>query len=181
MSSLRNTDFGYSIQFYYFNHWTEWEFIFSRRDDLHEKFIWRRISTSRLLRLLSNHVGASHWHCFTCRCWSVLDYEERTQFVKRLIEEVKCNTREYVAICVYIKVLQPEKIGGKRSGRGRRVTLEAQHSFSKIDARSAMLCELMDCQRYFSRTSAYGNLNRNKLWPLNLFSLVGTPITISEQ
>ena len=79
----------------------------------------------------------------------MLDYEERTQFVKRLIEEVKCNTREYVAICVHIKVLQPEKIGGKRSGRGRRVTLEAQHSFSKIDARSAMLRELMDRQRYF--------------------------------
>ena len=60
----------------------------------------------------------------------MLDYEERTQFVKRLIEEVKCSTREYVAICVYIKLLQPEKIGGERSGRGRRVTLEAQHSFS---------------------------------------------------
>ena len=100
--------------------------------------------------------------------------------MKRLIEEVKCSTREYVAICVYIKLLQPEKIGGKRSGRGRRVTLETQHSFSKIDARSAMLRELMDRQRYFSRTSAYGSLDRNRLWPLNLFSLVGTPITISE-
>ena len=110
----------------------------------------------------------------------MIDYEERTQFVKRLFEEVKCNTREYVAICVYIKVLQPAEIGGKRSGREIRVTLEAQHSFSKIDARSAMLRELMDRQRYFSRTSAYGNLDRNRLWPLNLFSLVGTPITISE-
>ena len=79
----------------------------------------------------------------------MLDYEDRTQSVKRFFEEVKCNTREYVAICVYIKVLQPAKIGGKRSGRGRRVTLETQHSFSKIDARSAMLRELMDRQRFF--------------------------------
>ena len=50
----------------------------------------------------------------------MIDYEERTQFVKRLFEEVKCNTREYVAICVHIKVLQPAKIGGKRSGRGKK-------------------------------------------------------------
>ena len=54
----------------------------------------------------------------------------------------------------------------------RRVTLETQHSFSKIDARSAMLRELMDRQRYFLRTSAYGNLDRKRLWSLNLFSLV---------
>ena len=37
------------------------------------------------------------------------------------------------------KVLQPARRGGKRSGRGRRATLETQHSFSTIDARSAML------------------------------------------
>ena len=50
----------------------------------------------------------------------MIDNEERTQFVKRLFEEVKCNTREYVAICVHIKVLQPAKIGGKRSSRGKK-------------------------------------------------------------
>ena len=40
---------------------------------------------------------------------------------------------------------------------------------------------MMDCRRYFQRTRAYSNFDRNTLWPLNLLSLVGTPITIGEQ
>ena len=39
----------------------------------------------------------------------------------------------------------------------------------------------MDCGRYFSLTSAYGNFDRNRVWPLNLLSLVETPIIIGEQ
>ena len=33
---------------------------------------------------------------------------------------------------------------------------------------------MMDCGRYFSLTSAYGNFDRNRVWPLNLLSLVET-------
>ena len=40
---------------------------------------------------------------------------------------------------------------------------------------------MMDCRRNFLRISAYGNLDRNRLWPLNLLCLVETPITIFEQ
>ena len=40
---------------------------------------------------------------------------------------------------------------------------------------------MMDCGRYFSLTSAYGNFDRNRVWPLNLLSLVETPIIIGEQ
>lgn len=85
-------------------------------------------------------------------------------------------------LCASIwKVLQAAKGGGKRSGRGRSATLETQHTFLTIDSRSTMLHEMMAFRRYFSRTSAYSSFDKNRLWPLNLFSLVGTSITISEQ
>ena len=79
------------------------------------------------------------------------------------------------------KALQAVKRRGKRSGRERSSTLKTQHTFLTIDSRSAMLHEMMDFRWYFSRTSAYSSFDKNRLWPLNLFSPVGTSITISEQ
>ena len=72
------------------------------------------------------------------------------------------------------KVLQPAKRGGKRSGRGR-TKLKTQHSFSRINAQSAMLCQWW---WIVGNIFSYCNFNRNRLWPLNLLSLVLNPFTI---
>ena len=72
------------------------------------------------------------------------------------------------------KVLQPAKRGGKRSGRGR-TKLKTQHSFSRINAQSAMLCKWW---WIVGNIFSYCNFNRNRLWPLNLLSLVLNPFTI---
>ena len=84
---------------------------------------------------------------------------------------VKCNTREYAAICVDMEGISTSKKEKKRA------TLETQHGFSTVNATRMM----MDCRRNFLRISAYGNLDRNRLWSLNLLCLVETPITIFEQ
>ena len=85
-----------------------------------------------------------------------------------------CNTREYVTIC--FKAKEEEKT----SGTGRKASLETQlvnDRCSKCNATRMM----MDSRRYFSRTSAFGNFDRNRFWPLYLLSLLGAPIYISEQ
>ena len=40
---------------------------------------------------------------------------------------------------------------------------------------------MIDSRRYYSRTSAFGNFDRNRFWPLYLWILLGTPFYISEQ
>ena len=39
----------------------------------------------------------------------------------------------------------------------------------------------MGCLWYFLQTNTISNFNRSRVWPLNLLSLVGTPMAISEQ
>ena len=77
--------------------------------------------------------------------------------------------------------LMPAKRGGKRSGRGR-TTLKTQHNFSRINTRSAMLCKWWwtVCD-IFRRQALMATLIKNRLWPLNILSLIRTSITISEQ
>ena len=107
--------------------------------------------------------------------------KERADTLCKALHVGRDNTREYVAMCVNMEGTSSSKRRRKEVRQRKECyTRNTTHLFT-IDSRSAMLHEMMDFRRYFSRTSAYSSFDKNRLWPLNLFSLVGTSITISEQ
>ena len=59
---------------------------------------------------------------------------------------MKCNSREYVANCVYME-------GASTSKKRRREVRQRKYNATRI---------MMDDRRYFSRTSASGNFNRRE-------------------
>ena len=87
-----------------------------------------------------------------------------------------CNTREYVAICFKAK-RGGKNVRHRKESFTRNTTQLVNDRCSKCNATRMM----MDSRRYFSRTSAFGNFDRNRFWPLYLLSLLGAPIYISEQ
>ena len=74
----------------------------------------------------------------------MLDSKERTGFVGTYVEKIKCNSREYVAICVDTEGASTSKKGGKRSGRGRRAILETTQFFNNRYPKSNAT-RMMDC------------------------------------
>ena len=75
---------------------------------------------------------------------------------------MKCNSREYVANCVYMEGASTSK-KRRREVRQRKESYTGnntpfQNRYSKYNATRIM----MDDRRYFSRTSASGNFNRHE-------------------
>ena len=87
-----------------------------------------------------------------------------------------CNTREYVTICFKAK-RGGKNVRHRKESFTRNTTQLANDRCSKCNATRMMI----DSRRYISQTSAFGNFDRNRFWPLHLSSLLGTPFYNSEQ
>ena len=79
------------------------------------------------------------------------------------------------------KVLQPA--GEDAEKEEERGLAEEGEIHSKHDRafHQSMFSKMRVCRQDFSRISAYGNSDRNRLWPLHLFSEEETPIIIIKQ